>query len=282
MTRLTPDARAVMICTRWHERDPAHWAIEQGWHVIHIPALDAEGESYWPERWPSERLSCRSEHRDPPRCCEKARFGTRLFNLMYQGQVIDDEHAIFKRAWWRRYRREDIAFEYQTGKLRAARFVDTAATTNDASDYTVIATWLTDGTRGYLWEIQRGRWTFPEQVQRLTVEDQTLKNIPTYIEEVPWTLPLIQTVRAIIPGVIGWRIDQRVRAGERAKQARAEAASPFAEAGNLYLPFEAPWVDPFIEECAAFPGGAHDDQVDTLSMFALEMLAKQQLMVVSR
>ena len=50
---------------------------------------------------------------------------------------------------------------------------------------------------------------------------------------------------------------------EGGKVARAAAVSPLIEAGNVYLPHPqfAPWVDEFIEECAAFPNGAHDDQV---------------------
>ena len=48
---------------------------------------------------------------------------------------------------------------------------------------------------------------------------------------------------------------------------RAAAVSPELEAGNWYLPHPgiACWVSGFIEECAAFPNGAHDDQVDAWS-----------------
>jgi predicted phage terminase large subunit-like protein len=51
------------------------------------------------------------------------------------------------------------------------------------------------------------------------------------------------------------------------KIARAAAVSPLIEAGNVYLPHPlyAPWVNDFIEECAAFPNGAHDDQVDAMT-----------------
>ena len=51
---------------------------------------------------------------------------------------------------------------------------------------------------------------------------------------------------------------------EGGKVARAAAVCPLIEAGNVYLPHPdyAPWVGDFIEECAAFPNGAHDDQVD--------------------
>ena len=36
------------------------------------------------------------------------------------------------------------------------------------------------------------------------------------------------------------------------------------ESGNVYLPHPsiAPWIDDFIDECACFPNGRHDDQVD--------------------
>lgn len=44
---------------------------------------------------------------------------------------------------------------------------------------------------------------------------------------------------------------------EGGKVARAMAVSPLIEAGNVYLPHPliAPWVNDFIEECAAFPTG---------------------------
>ena len=51
------------------------------------------------------------------------------------------------------------------------------------------------------------------------------------------------------------------------KIGRAQAISPLVEAGNVYLPHPdyAPWVNDFIEECAQFPNGAHDDQVDAMT-----------------
>jgi len=57
------------------------------------------------------------------------------------------------------------------------------------------------------------------------------------------------------------------------KVARASAVSPQIEAGNVYLPDPsiAPWVHDFIEECAAFPTGAHDDQVDAMSQALMRL-----------
>ena len=58
---------------------------------------------------------------------------------------------------------------------------------------------------------------------------------------------------------------------EGGKIARAAAVSPLIEAGNVYLPHPdyAAWVNDFIEECAACPNGAHDDQVDAMTQVLL-------------
>jgi predicted phage terminase large subunit-like protein len=51
------------------------------------------------------------------------------------------------------------------------------------------------------------------------------------------------------------------------KEARAQAAAPEPEAGNYHLPNNA-MGDAVVEECASFPNGSHDDQVDTWSQAA--------------
>ena len=41
--------------------------------------------------------------------------------------------------------------------------------------------------------------------------------------------------------------------------------SGLIEAGSVLLPEAAPWVPELVGECASFPLGKHDDQVDTLT-----------------
>ena len=62
---------------------------------------------------------------------------------------------------------------------------------------------------------------------------------------------------------------------EGGKVSRACAASPQLESGNWHLPHPMlfPWVEEFIGECAAFPAGAHDDQVDAWSQGAKRLLS---------
>jgi predicted phage terminase large subunit-like protein len=75
---------------------------------------------------------------------------------------------------------------------------------------------------------------------------------------------VIQMLQHEIPGILAVN-------PEGGKMARAAAVSPVIEAGNVYLPHPqiAPWVTGFIEECAAFPNGAHDDQVDAATQALL-------------
>jgi predicted phage terminase large subunit-like protein len=75
---------------------------------------------------------------------------------------------------------------------------------------------------------------------------------------------VIQVLSREIPGILPVN-------PEGGKVARAAAVSPLIEAGNAYLPHPqyAPWVNDFIEECAAFPNGTHDDQVDAMTQALL-------------
>jgi len=66
------------------------------------------------------------------------------------------------------------------------------------------------------------------------------------------------------------------------KIARAAAVSPLVEAGNVFLPHPdyAPWVNDFIEECIAFPNGAHDDQVDAMTQALLRFNTVHEQVVI--
>ncbi len=46
-----------------------------------------------------------------------------------------------------------------------------------------------------------------------------------------------------------------------------EAQTPKIEAGQVFLPKDAPWLGDFFDELLAFPKGRHDDQVDSVSQF---------------
>ena len=54
---------------------------------------------------------------------------------------------------------------------------------------------------------------------------------------------------------------------DKDKVTRAAAVSVHIEAGKVWLPREAPWLKDFYHELVQFPGGRHDDQIDSLVQF---------------
>jgi predicted phage terminase large subunit-like protein len=61
------------------------------------------------------------------------------------------------------------------------------------------------------------------------------------------------------------------------KATRMMGATPKLEAGSLILANDAPWVDDFLAEYLAFPGGKHDDQIDALSQFLNWRTSKEKM-----
>jgi len=80
---------------------------------------------------------------------------------------------------------------------------------------------------------------------------------------------VIATLRDRIPGLIAVE-------PEGGKVVRVHAVTPTVEAGNVFLPHPniAPWVWGLIDECAAFPAGANDDQVDAMSQALIRLSPK--------
>ncbi len=59
------------------------------------------------------------------------------------------------------------------------------------------------------------------------------------------------------------------------KVQRMEAQSARIEAGQVFLPKDAPWLGDLLNELLAFPKGKYDDQVDSVSQFLNWMSARE-------
>lgn len=57
------------------------------------------------------------------------------------------------------------------------------------------------------------------------------------------------------------------------KTARVVSVQPMIVSGNVFLPHPviAPWVWEFIEQCAVFPNGRNDDDVDAMTLALIKM-----------
>lgn len=129
------------------------------------------------------------------------------------------------------------------------------------SDYVVGQVHARLKTSRYLLDQVRGRMDMPRTVQALRAMSAKHPNSGAKLVEDKANGPaVIQMLRLEIPGLIAVN-------PEGGKMSRAAAVSHEVEGGNWYLPHPAitPRVQDFVEECASFPNGAHDDQVDAWS-----------------
>jgi predicted phage terminase large subunit-like protein len=260
-TRLQPGGGIVLISTRWHEDDLAGRLLREAsgedWHVLSLPAI-AEvdesfrraGEALWPEKFPLEVLEqIRRE------------VGGAIFTSLYQQHPAAAEGTVFNRGWWRFYR------ELPACK-RVVQSWDTAFKTGSENDYSVCTTWGVLGNGYYLLSFWRGRVDFPELKRLVGSLGKEWKPNAILVEDKASGQSLIQELQyqSALP-IISISVD-------RDKMARAQAITPLIEAGKVFLPESAPWLDAYLDELAAFPTGVHDDAVDSTTQ-ALNYLRHQ-------
>lgn len=278
-TRLEPGASVVIVATRWHEADlighllrqedeadPEDGDVEH-WERVTFPAIAEEadalgrapGEALWPERWPLWRLRKKRRAKGPW-----------VWAALYQQRPSPAEGGVFKRHWIRYYTWVGDRIRYRcpmTGDLREVRLealrrfctVDLAASLKESADWTVVATWgqAPDGTL-LLLGVARDRVEGPAIVPLIQGQLDRWGAPAAWIESQGFQLHVVQQARRY-----GLRV-RELRA-DRDKLSRALPATAELEAGAVLFPAQAEWLEVWEAELLAFPGGAHDDQVDTLS-----------------
>lgn len=125
----------------------------------------------------------------------------------------------------------------------------------------------------YIEDIKRVRQTprFVESLIRQTAELDG-RSVDVYMEQEPGSAGVntIDHYRRRV--LLGFTFRGNKTTGS--KEVRANPLSAAAEAGNVKL-VRGPWINDFLDEAEAFPGGSHDDQVDSASG-AFEMLVRRK------
>lgn len=114
-----------------------------------------------------------------------------------------------------------------------------------------------------------GRWTFTETLEQFRAMCTRAPNaIAKYVEDKANGPAIMSMLADEIMGLVPVEPDG-------GKEARAHAAAPVLDAGNIYLPHPAlyDWVPALIAEMASFPRGVHDDQVDALTQAVRKLAA---------
>lgn len=244
----SPDTPIIVIMQRLHEDDLSGFLLGGGngerWEQLNIPAVNADGSSFWPEQFPIEDLR-RMESSNAYR-----------FAGQYMQNPSPIGGGIFKDEWWRFYE------ALPPIKYRMI-YADTALKTKEQNDYSVFQCWgLGDDGRIYLLDQLRGKWESPELLSRAKAfwskhkHNSTLGNLRQFkIEDKASGTGLIQQLKTSGVPVAGIQRNTD-------KVTRALDAAPQIEVGNVVIPSRAEWVSDYLTEFSQFPNATHDDQVD--------------------
>ena len=277
LTRLEPDARVVILMTRWHHDDligrlmkkQADGELGERWEFVNLPAVAegddplgrAPGEALWPARYPVDALEKRRKD-----------VGPYVWDSLYQGRPTPKGGNIIKSQWFRDFERHGHLV--QVPGLGAAelaslyRFctVDLAASEKKRADYTSIGTW------GYLprWhallllDVVHERLAPHLIVPTLQRVHEVDKPTVVYVERegprLKEKLGFSVVKEALSKGV---PVVELTPDGD--KVARAIAATGAFAAGQVFFRKGAPWRGELELELVTFPDAAHDDSVDMVT-----------------
>lgn len=261
------DDAIVVVMQRLHERDLSALCLELGFTHVCLPA-----EAEVPTRivFPlSQRVYHRAlgdvlwPVREGPRILaqQKVALGSAAYAGQYQQAPAPAGGLLFHRHWFKFY--DELPRVESWLQSWDMTFKD-----SPSSDYVVGLQAARQGADIYLIDRRKGQWAFNETCRHVLELHQLYPQTTTILIEDAANGPaIINVLGRQVPGIIGV-----TPAG--GKCARAQAASPVVEAGNVWLPNPRPhgrlvperaWVDDFIHECCVFPRGAHDDDVDAFS-----------------
>lgn len=246
----------ILIMQRLHEKDMSGFVLGGGTdldNVVHIcmPAIMEDGSPLWAEKHNLTQLEA----------IKKA--SVRIFTGQYMQAPAPAEGNVLKRN------------HFKTYKILPARVdkfifsIDCAFKDKKDSDFVVFQMWAKVGGEFYLVDQVRDRMSFTATKTALIAFcNKHPKVIRKLIEDKANGTAIIDSLKEKISGIIPINPTE-------SKQARVEAVSDLFEAGNVYFPEDAPWLNDLIEECVIFPNGDHDDQVDALSQALTDLFGKR-------
>jgi predicted phage terminase large subunit-like protein len=256
----------ILVMQRLHEDDLAGRLLsEGGWKHLNLPARAEEDEDIpiGPNAFHRRKIGdVVHPEREPLWVLKKLEheMGSIVFSTQYQQKPLPLQGNIVKREWIRWY----LTTPTRTPATQVVQSWDVASATGETNDWSVCTTWLMDKRTYYLLDVWRGRLAFPH-LKRKVIE-LARHHAPNHIliEQAGTGLPLVQDLRVNpepgVPVPIGIT-------AEGSKIARMEAQSARFEAGQVYLPEQAPGLAEYLDEILGFPNARYDDQVDSTSQF---------------
>lgn len=261
-TRKTDKSRSVtiLIMQRLHEKDPTGVRLKEG-GVKHICLPGTLSDKVNPPELAKKYVD---GYMDPirlgPEALEKLR--KQLGSYAFAGQIgqvpSPEGGGQLKKVWFGKIGYDEFK---RVRTSQAINFIlDTAYTEKQTNDPTAIMTVCYVAPNLYILDSTQVWKEFPDLI----------KFIVSYVNQHGYN----GNSRIMVePKASGKSVVQSLKQTELNifelpaptddKQTRVSAQSAFIESGRVIL-VEGQWNDNFLGECAAFPMGEHDDQVDNL------------------
>ena len=232
------------------------------WRVIDMPAIARpkdvlgrkEGEALWPERFDREYLDNLRET------------DIRGFQALYQGRPSPDDGSFFKAVNLRTYAR--VSDQPRKEKLRFYGASDHAVSLEQGRDKTCLMIIGVDD-RDDIWVQSDIFW---QQADTNTVVNRMVALMEVY-NPLFWWAEKGHISKSIGPFLRKRMLEKRVFCSIEEitpvadKQTRAQSMQGRMAMNKVVFPGFARWWPEAHDQLLKFPQGAHDDLVDTLSLF---------------
>lgn len=277
LTRISPNGSIICVNTRWHKEDLIGYLSSED-YVESV--LDGGGSSKDLFKVINLPALCEDERTDP--------LGRKV------GESIFPEYK--SAAWFKRIRAQIDAYEWRTQyqgdpqirtesdiDLKKIRYItmadvpegierlrgwDLAVSEEQMSDFTAgpLIAYDDETDTLYLLDMCRNKLSWPKNFKVIT--ELARRDAETHgvtrmgVEAVAGFLAVFQQLRDSLLGEIQVRAQNPPKGG---KLLRAQPWLNKIEAGRFCI-VKAPWNKDFIAELQVFPAGAHDDQIDGISV----------------
>ena len=253
-SRLAPNAKVILIMTRWHKDDFAGRMIEneESVTVINFPVeciteTDVLGRKLGDSLFPEIKKD--KAWMESFKRSYQTSEGSRAWNSLYMGKPSNEDGSIFMRSWFR-------YFEHNPVFLYKVISVDATFKEGENSDFVAIHVWAKTNNDYFLVQRYKKIMGFVDTLEAIT---QMIARHPDYkmilIEDKANGSAIVDVLTRKYGAVIPVK-------PEGSKIARASAVSPLFEAGNVYV---RPEHFEYVDEMCDFPTGIHDDEVDASS-----------------
>jgi len=251
----------IIVTQRLHSEDLIGHLTENpehGWTVLNLPAIAPRdeaipiGENKFHRVCAGDVLHPAREPRDVLDDLRRS-LGSDVFAAQYLQEPVPPGGNMFKREWIQRYEEAPI----RGNRDEVIQSWDTASKTGPQNDWSVCTTWIHKEGRYYLLDVFRDKIEYGQLRNKAVGLARRYDPRLVLVEDTNIGTALAHDLKA-------QGVKTRAIKVTEGKEVRAFVEAAKFEGGLVLLPHRASWLTEFETELFSFPGGRHDDQVDSV------------------